>query len=204
MGGNIEMNKVFWLGLGIGLGFLAVLAALFLKPYTFRGSVVQPPYPAPEIVLQDSHGATFHLAGQRGKPVAIFFGYTRCPDICPATLENYRLILEQLGSQADQVQFVLITVDPAFDRPEVMNAYLQIFDSRIVGLVGNETDLKAVWKAYGVYREMAPASENTPEELESHSAATYLIDKQGRLRATYSQGVSPSDLESDIRYLIKE
>jgi protein SCO1/2 len=198
------MSKWFWLGLGIGLGVLIVVGAALIRPYTLKGSAIQPPYPAPEIILNDSRGGTFKLSSQQGKPVVLFFGYTRCPDVCPATMADYKKILANLGSKADQVTFVLVTVVPAFDSAATMDAYLANFDPRIVGLVGTEAQLMPVWEEYGVYRETTHHGGNTPEELESHSARIYGIDKQGQMRVTYSNGTPYEDIESDLQYLLRE
>jgi protein SCO1/2 len=119
-------------------------------------------------------------------------------------MADYKKILANLGSKADQVTFVLVTVDPAFDSAATMDAYLANFDPRIVGLVGTEAQLMPVWEAYGVYRETTHHGGNTPEELESHSARIYGIDKQGQMRVTYSNGTPYEDIESDLQYLLRE
>jgi len=89
----------------------------FADDYAFQGGEIPPPNPAPTLALTDQRGQPFHLASQRGKAVLLFFGYTNCPDICPTTLNDVLAVRDALGDRADEVAFVLVTVDPARDTP---------------------------------------------------------------------------------------
>jgi protein SCO1/2 len=91
---------------------MGIWAETFSQAYTFRGSLIDPPMPAPDFTLNNQYGQPFRLSEQRGKLVLIFFGYTNCPDVCPSTLAQFRQVRTQLGTQAERVQFVFITVDP--------------------------------------------------------------------------------------------
>src|SRR5690349_12298341 len=98
-------RKLIFIGIGI-LFLLAVLAAVFLltsKP-SFRGAVITPPWPAPELLLTDHNGNPFTMTGQRGKVVLLYFGYVNCPDECPLTMAHLKLALESLGERAKDVQ----------------------------------------------------------------------------------------------------
>ncbi len=79
----------------------------------------------------------------KGKPFAVFFGFTHCPEVCPTTLYDLTQDLEALGADADKLQVAFITVDPARDTPELMKTYLSSFDPRIVGLTGTEEEIAA-------------------------------------------------------------
>jgi protein SCO1/2 len=192
----------------IGAIAVAAMAAIGVKmlsrPYAFRGSLVDPPTPAPDFALNDQYGQSFRLSGQRGKLVLIFFGYTNCPDVCPATLAEFKQVRTQLGAQAERVRFVFITVDPQRDTLERMKTYLDAIDQNIVGLSGSQADLDPVWRDYGVYHQTQPGSstDNSLEVIE-HSAPVYLVDTQGDLRLTYPPVPAVDDLLQDIRYLLR-
>lgn len=183
--------------IGLVAGLLMVLVVAMAQPYRLRGSAIEPPIPAPEIALGD-----FRLSEQQGKAVIMFFGYTYCPDVCPATLGEIKQVMKALDRSADQVQPVFITVDPKRDTPEKLAAYTAAFDARIVGLTGSQAELESVWQAYWVSRTEQPAKEGG-QYLVDHTARIYLIDPQGNLRATYAFGTPVEDLLADVRYILK-
>lgn len=197
------MSKWIWLGMGIAAGVLAVVAFTVFQPYNLRGSEIDSPNPAPEIVLSSTHGGEYRLSEQKGRLVLIFFGYTSCPDVCPITVSEMRQLRRSLGDRAEEVDFVYITVDPARDTMEQMTNYLNVFDPAIIGLTGSEAELEPVWAPYGVWREIEEGA-TAAGYLVSHSSRLYLIDRSNRLRATYSFGTPVEDVEADMRYLLKE
>ena len=139
-----------------GLAFIVGLVAVFLllgpaRPYTFQGSLIDPPVAAPPFELTDVDGRHIQLSDLDGQVVIIFFGYTSCPDVCPVTLTDFLRIREQLGSNAQEVSFVFVTVDPERDTPERMKKYLTNFDPEIIGLTGTRAELESIWASYGVY-----------------------------------------------------
>jgi len=191
-----------WLGLGVVLGLVAVVAVTLTRPYTLRGSRIDPPLPAADFELAGVDGQPFRMSDQRGKITLIFFGYTTCPDICPATLSEMKQIRKRLGEDADRVSFVFITVDPQRDTPERMRDYVASFDPAIHGLTGSEAQLEPVWKAYGVYRGIQEV-DSAVGYLVDHTARVYLVDAQGNLSVTYSFGTPVDDMLLDLRYLLK-
>ena len=111
---------------------------LFSKPDAFRGTTYAEPYPvAPEIQLIRAGGTNFRLSEMRGKIVALFFGYTSCPDVCPTTMAELKQALDKVGPQADQVQVLFVTVDPQRDTPEKVQEYVNHFNSDFIGLSGS-------------------------------------------------------------------
>jgi protein SCO1/2 len=199
-------KKKLILGGLIALVVLGVAGAdLLTQAHKFRGSVIDPPFPAPDLTLQDQNGQAFQLGAQRGKIVLMFFGYTNCPDVCPTTLAQFRQVGAELGPQADQVRFVFVTVDPERDTAEKMKAYLDAIDPAIVGLIGSQTELEPIWKSYGVYRQKQPGQspDDYADALE-HSSRVYLVDAQGDLRLTYSFGLVPDDVVQDIKVLLRK
>ncbi len=187
-----------WVLGGAALFFAAAVGLVLAQPYTLRGSAIVPPAPAPEIALGD-----YRLSAEQGKVVMLAFGYTTCPDICPATLGEFKQVLEGLGKDAENVQMLFITVDPARDTPERMDAYTAAFDPRIRGLSGSEEELQAVWGAYGVTRIIREVGSKAGY-LVDHSTRIYVVDGAGNLRATYAFGTPVADLVSDLRFLVRE
>jgi protein SCO1/2 len=116
----------------------------------------------------------------RGKWLLIFLGYTFCPDACPTALSNISVALEKLGSGAENLQPLFVTVDPRRDTREVMRDYLQSFDPRIIGLTGTQDQIDRVIKEYRVYATQDKSESNNNDYAVSHSAYIYMMDPQGQ------------------------
>ena len=204
---NLLRNQK-WL---IRLGIFAVLAAVvvleasgaFSGPYQYQGSLIDPPSRAPEFELPSTQGGSFSLEDQRGKAVVLFFGYTSCPDICPTTLSDFQTIQTRLGGQADQVEFVFITVDPDRDNLTKLGDYVEIFDPGFIGLSGGEEQLQPVWEAYGIYAEQKDVG-SAGGYLVDHTARIYVINPRGELNLTFPQGMAPEAMADDIAHLLAE
>jgi protein SCO1/2 len=192
------MKRYLVLGVvGLAVGLALIWGLAFSRPYQMHGSVIDPPQTAPDFSL-----GNYQLGAQQGKVVVLFFGYTSCTDVCPATLNKMKQILNRMGDQADKVQMVFVTVDPAVDNQEKMNSYTTGFDVRIKGLTDSEEALKAVWQKYGVTVQRTSDGAVDDASFE-HSSRIYVIDRQGRLHATYTSDTSEDDLLADLKYLIK-
>jgi protein SCO1/2 len=165
-----------------------------------HGSPYQAPKPAPEFTLSSTTGSDFHLDEQRGRLVLLYFGYTFCPDICPATLAELHQVLqtEQIGP--DQAIVVMITVDPDRDSLSHLSKYLARFDPEFIGLRAEGETLESVLAAYGVYAEKDPDSD-PGQYLVTHTARVFLIDAQGFLRTNYSFGTPIEDIQIDLQNL---
>lgn len=193
------------LGMGVALGALIVLVGLQFvnRPYTFRGSLIDPPVEAADFELLDQHKESFRLSEQKGKVVLVFFGYTNCPDVCPVTLSDYIQIKRNLGEDADNVEFVFITVDPERDTPERLATYISNFDPGFTALSGTRTELEPVWQSYGVYQEKQDVG-SAAGYLVNHTARTYAIDTNGNWRLTYPFEMDRDAILDDVRHLIGE
>jgi protein SCO1/2 len=198
-------TKVIQVGLGLAVLIGVVMAAVLFLPQTetFRGTLYDPALPAPEIELARDNGSSFRLSEQRGNIVLLFFGYTSCPDVCPTTLSELRKVNEELGSAADQVKVVYVTVDPERDTPEKIQKYVSIFNSSFIGLSGSMDELTPVWRNYGVFREVDQITSSTSGYLITHSARIYLIDRDGNLRLSYGYGTPTDDILHDLKNLFK-
>ena len=198
-------TKYGFLGIGIVLGLALMLVGwkVLAQPYTYQGSLIDPPVPAADFQLNNQHGDTFHLSEQRGKVVLIFFGYTHCPDVCPVALSEFKQVKKQLGDLADQVEFVFITVDPERDTAEVLGQYLANFDPTFIGLSGTPDELEPVYKSYGVYHEKTDTG-SAAGYLVDHTARMYVIDAQGNWRLTYPFGMEVEKQVEDLVHLLQD
>jgi protein SCO1/2 len=198
------MKKYSMVGLGVVIGLALVLVGwqALGANYTYQGTLIDPPVPATDFTLTDQNGGTFRLSDQRGKIVMVFFGFTHCTDVCPTTLANFKRIKERLGSQAQHVEFVFITVDPERDSPEALRLDLANFDPSFIGLTGTRAELEKVWKAYGVYQAKVDTGSAAGYSVD-HTSITYLIDAQGNWRLTYPFGMETEKITSDLQHLIQ-
>ncbi|MCW5713059.1 MAG: SCO family protein [Bauldia sp.] len=137
-------------------------------------------------VLTDENGNRFTDADALGKPTAIFFGFSHCPDVCPTTLYELSVLLGQLGADADRLNVLFVSVDYERDGPEEVAAYTSVFDPRIVGLAGTAEEIAAATSAYRVYYEKIPL-ENGGYTID-HTASVYLMDSDGRFVGTLAHG----------------
>ena len=189
--------------------WLWVLAALLL-PLTgcapsapkFQATDVSGTTYGREFQLIDHNGKPRTLADFRGKVVVLFFGYTQCPDVCPATLAQLAEVNKRLGADASRVQVLFVTVDPARDTPELMSKYVPAFDRSFLGLYGDAEATARTAKEFKILYQKQPGS--TPERYTmDHSAGTYVFDPQGRLRLYVSYGQGADVFEHDIRELLR-
>jgi protein SCO1 len=184
------------------IGAVAAGVILFSKPDSFRGTTYAEPYPvAPEIELPRAAGTDFQLSQARGKVVALFFGYTSCPDICPTTMAELKQALDKLGSKSDQVQVLFVTVDPQRDTPERVQEYVDHFNPRFIGLSGSEPELAKVWNDYGVFRQVVDST-SAAGYLVDHTARVTLIDQQGNLRVSFPFDTPVADVVHDLNLLL--
>jgi len=118
-------------------------------------------------------------ANFRGKVTLLYFGYTNCPDVCPATLYNVDKILRRLGPLASQVQLLFVTVDPNRDSPATLAQYVSLFGPNIIGLRGTPNQLFSLARRYRVVFSVKP-SPNPQLYQVFHSAAIYVFDASGQ------------------------
>lgn len=197
-----KLLKLAPLGLLLTLILAACSAAPTPEPHQFAGGVLPTPEPAPNFTLMSADGPV-SLSDYEDQFVFLYFGYTFCPDVCPATLSDLAKVKESLGEDGEKMQVIMITVDPERDTPEKLAEYMDFFDTEFVGLSGSKEEIDAVGQPYGVYYE---AHEGTAESgyLVDHSTRTYLIDDQGLVRLAYPYGVEAQAIQADMEYLLSE
>ena len=175
------------------------LAAHAAPSPALKAGVFEPPRQAPELALRGSNGAELKLSTYRGKLVLLSFGFTSCAAVCPVTLATLTQARKLLGSLADSVQVVFVTVDPERDDPQRMKTFLAAFDPTFVGATGKPEALEAVRRSYGVSARKIPMADGY---LFDHSSSIFLIDAEGRLRAMMPYGHDAKDFVHDIKLLL--
>ena len=178
----------------ISLLLIASASCSALGP-SFNGAALEPLAAAPAFSLTDHNGSPFHLSEMRGSVVLLFFGFTNCVEECPLTAAHLKLALETLGTDAQDVQVVLVSTDPVRDTPQMLKDFLGKFNPSFLGVTGTMDELTKTWDAYGI------------EVLfggETHSSFTYVIDKAGNLRLKIDAETVPEDIASDLKILLAE
>jgi protein SCO1/2 len=151
--------------------------------------------------LSDPTGTVRRLAEFQGKAVVVFFGFTQCPDVCPTTLATMAEVMRKLGTDADRVQVLFVTLDPERDTPAVLGKYVTEFDPRFLGLVGTADQTKAAAREFKVFFQKVPGKTEGTYGID-HTAASYVIDPKGRLRLYVRHQQTPDDVASDLKQIL--
>lgn len=150
-------------------------------------------------ILVDGNGQPFSSEKLAGKPYAMYFGFTRCGDVCPTTLQRLVRLRKEGGSE-NAMSIVFVTIDPAHDGPREVGQYAQLFNSPIVGLTGSPAQIDQVKKQYGIFAEPSPQP-MAGKEME-HTATVLLFDRTGNLAGTITQDESDQSALTSIKGLI--
>lgn len=151
--------------------------------------------------LTDHTGKPRTLEDFKGKVVALFFGYTHCPDVCPTTMADLKNSMKLLGDDADKVQVLFVTLDPERDTQELLAQYVPGFDARFIGLYGTPEQTAAVIKEFKIYASKVENSGKSGYTID-HSAGLYLYDKDGKIKLYVDYGTKPDVLAADIKKLL--
>jgi protein SCO1 len=198
------LKRKWWLiliGLVLGIG-AAVLLAWRFTPHKFHGTVIQSPDPAPNFTLTTKDGKQVSLSDLRGRLVVLYFGYTYCPDICPATLSELAGALKMMKNDADKVQVVMVSVDPERDTPDRVAEYVKRFNPGFIGLSGTLEEISQAAALYGVYFAKRAGSAADKYTMD-HTASLMVIDPQGHLKLILPFGVKPSEIAEDLTALLR-
>lgn len=152
-------------------------------------------------VLSDHAGRRVTSADFQGKAVTVFFGYTQCPDICPTALVTMQAVMQQLGSEAERIAVLFVTLDPERDTQDILAAYVPWFDARFRGLRGDLPATRAVAQDFRVFFSKVQGESAAGYSLD-HSAMSYVFDPQGRIRLLIRHGESPERIAADLRLLL--
>ncbi|MGZ5035722.1 MAG: SCO family protein [Usitatibacter sp.] len=154
-----------------------------------------------ELRLTDHNGQPRSLEDFRGKVVAVTFGYTQCPDVCPTTLSDLSSAVKKLGEDGSRVQVLFVTVDPKRDKPELLKEYVPAFNPAFLGLYGDAAATKRATSEFKVYAEERPGKTAESYTVD-HTAQTFLFDTHGKLRLVETFGATPEAMASDMKVLL--
>lgn len=197
--GRVQRSRLL-LGLAGLLAVLLIAGGLiwWYIPPELHGVVLQSPRQVEDFTLTASTGEPLSLSDLRGQWVMLFFGYTHCPDVCPTTLNDLTIMADELGeNRMDDVQVVLVSVDPERDTVERLADYLPSFDPRFVGMTGDLEKIQDVAGRFGVFFEK---HENG---LVDHTSAITVIDPDGYVRIVFPYGITGSEMADDLSYLMR-
>ncbi|MCX5564884.1 SCO family protein [Alcaligenes phenolicus] len=193
----LVLFKQFGLTLALGLFLLSSAAAANLHPV--RGFL-----PDLRFSLQAAGPKTVTQDDFKDKVVMMFFGYASCPDVCPTTLAQLGLVMEELGNDAEQVRIIFVSVDPHRDTPDSLARYVAAFDGKhTTGLTGSEKQIADLARRYRVAFQIEKPDPKAPENYEvSHSRGVYIFDQQGRARYLAPDTESVQVLADGLRSLL--
>lgn len=191
----------------IFLSVIAVVAGLaagyyFFRPHTFHGTVIQSPDPSYNFTLTSVNGDV-SPSDYRGKIVLIYFGYTFCPDICPATLASVAQALRDMGTKAEDIQLIMVSLDPGRDTPEKLAEYVAHFHPSFIGITGTQAQLDEVASLYGIYYQKTQGSDASGYLID-HTATLLVLDREGYLKLVFPFGVTPQEIADDLKYMLKQ
>jgi protein SCO1/2 len=182
----------------------AVVLALLMvacSPPAFKAVDITGAEYARNFALESAGGGPRKLADYRGKVVVIFFGFTQCPDVCPTTLSDLAEVRKRLGADGERLQVIFVTIDPERDTPAVLTQYVPGFDPSFVALYGTPEQIAATAKEFKIFYQKVPGKTATSYTMD-HTAGSYVIDKDGRVRLFIRHGASVDEIVSDLKKLL--
>ncbi|MEI7494928.1 MAG: SCO family protein [Betaproteobacteria bacterium] len=199
---HLERRSVVSAALGVAFCAFALVSACSPDKPKFNAIDVTGANYAKGFSLKDHTGQERKLTDFKGKVVVVFFGYTQCPDVCPTTMTELVEVKRLLGAKGDKLQAVFITLDPARDTAELLNAYVTNFDSSFVALIPTPEQLVEVAKEFKIYYKKVDGKTPTSYTME-HSAGSYIFDGQGQVRLFSRYGSGAQAIAQDVTMLLK-
>ncbi len=196
-----SIRIVLWAAI---LVMVAVLGWLTYDMTQSRQQASSGPFGVPfTLVAEDGQPITEKAFA--GKPTALFFGFTHCPEVCPTTLFELNGWLEKVDPEGDRLQAYFITVDPERDTPDILAQYVSNVSNRITGISGSPDKVLEMVKGYRVYYKKVPTDEATPDGdyTMDHTASVFLLDANGQFSGTIAYGENPDTAVRKLENLIK-
>ncbi|SCX03683.1 SCO family protein [Agrobacterium rosae] len=183
---------------------LGVMAWLTMELTKSREQMVEEVYGTPfQLVAQNGQPITEKAF--QGKPTALFFGFTHCPEVCPTTLFELNGWMEKVDPDATKMQAYFVSVDPERDTPEILNQYVSNVSKRITGITGSPGKIAETLKGYRIYAKKVPVDEKDPngDYTMDHTASVILLDAKGRFSGTIAYGENPDVAVQKLQNLTK-
>ena len=185
----------------LGIAFALFFVLPRMRPHIFSGAIIQSNQQAPRMELNAAGGETVRMTDFEGQVVVVYFGYTFCPDVCPATLSKLAESMEILGEKAADVQVIMVSIDPERDTPELLEEYVTYFDEDFIGVTGDPQTVNRVATLYGVYYEAQDGSAQTGYTID-HTSTVILVDKSGHLKLVLPFEGTAQQIAADIEYFL--
>lgn len=158
-------------------------------------------------------GGPFHLTNQKGEAVTektytgkfmmVFFGFSHCQDVCPTELQVMTAAMQQLGSQADQIVPIFVSIDPERDTTTVMADYVKAFDPRLQGLTGTPEQIAEIARAYHAYYKKIPNEKNPDDYEMDHTSIIYIMRPDGSFIKHFNYTTDAKALADDLKKVLK-
>jgi protein SCO1 len=172
------------------------------KP-AFKGIDITGAEYARTLNLTDQHGKARTLEEFKGKVSVVFFGYTQCPDVCPATMAELAQIKKTLGKDGERLQGIFVTVDPKRDTQEILKSYMANFDPSFVALHGTPEQTKAAAQEFKVFFATSPGKTEVSYTVD-HTAGSFVFDARAKVRLFVRYGSGTEALAADLKLLLAE
>jgi len=187
----------------VALALIGTAALLLMPrgdpdPPRLQASTIDATFGGP-FTLVGADGRPFSSAKLEGKPYAIFFGFTRCGDVCPTTLGRLAKLRRQAAND-QALNIVFVTIDPQNDGPKEVGQYATLFDAPIIGLTGSAAQIDQVKKQYGIHGQ--PSAHPAPGQEMEHTGSVLLFDRQGRFVSTIAAGESDAAAVTKLKQLV--
>ncbi len=179
------------------------LAACSPPPPPFNASEVSGIAYGKDIGIADTSGQIRRIEDFKDQVTLVFFGFTRCPDVCPSTLMRLRQVRDALGEDAGKLQVLLVSVDPERDTPDRLEAYVKNFDPSFIGLRPDPAELEKVVKAFHAIAVKVPTADGKDYTVD-HSATIYVYDRRNQLRLIAQPDIAIDAFAADLRRLAQE
>lgn len=197
---TMKLSRRTWLIALAGLAGVACLPGCERRPTFLNTDITGADY-GRVLALTDHTGKRRTLDDFRGKVIVLFFGYTQCPDVCPTTMVEMREVMAMLGPDADRIQVLFVSIDPARDTTELLSQYVPAFDPRFLGLRGTDAETAEAAREFKIFYKKVEGSE--PEHYTmDHSAGMYVLDTAGRMRLFVRYGQKPEPIVADLKTLL--
>ncbi|OCW58554.1 SCO family protein [Hoeflea olei] len=195
--------KTFRIALWVLIAIMAgMLGWLTYEWQVNQNRIAGEPFGVP-FELVDQSGAPITEAAFRGRPTALFFGFTHCPEICPTTLYELNGWLQQVDPDGGKIGAYFVTVDPERDTPELLGSYISGVSDRITGISGSPDKVGDVIRGFNIYAKKVPIEGTDGDYTMDHTASVFLLDAKGRFIGTIAYGENPEIAVKKLENLLK-
>lgn len=176
------LRFTLWAAVGLAIAVVGAMVWTLNQPGQKNASVTGAPTLGAPFSLVEANGEPITERAFAGRPTALFFGFTQCPEVCPVSLYEVSTLMDELGAERRDLQAFFISVDPERDTPEVLESYISPFAENIRGITGDLPGVLALAKAWGIHVEKLPLADG--DYTVDHTASVILVDRAGKFRGT--------------------